>query len=67
MLEQQLQRSGAYVLGDNFSLADIPLGLAVNRWSMTPMLRPALPAVSAYYDRLNQREGYRLFGRNGMV
>ena len=67
MLEEQLQRSGDYVLGDNFSLADIPVGLSVNRWSMTPMSRPALPAVSAYYDRLNQREGYRLFGRNGMV
>jgi len=67
ILEEQLQRSGDYVLGDNFSLADIPVGLSVNRWSMTPMSRPALPAVSAYYDRLNQREGYRLFGRNGMV
>lgn len=67
MLEAQLQRSGDYVLGDQFTLADIPLGLAVNRWSMTPMPRPALPAVTAYYDRLNQREGFRLFGRNGMV
>jgi len=66
ILEAQLQKSGDYVLGDSFTLADIPLGLSVNRWAMTPMARPALPAVEAYYERLNQREGFRLFGRNGM-
>lgn len=66
ILESQLQKSGDYVLGDRFTLADIPLGLSVNRWAMTPMSRPALPAVEAYYERLNQREGFRLFGRNGM-
>jgi glutathione S-transferase len=65
ILEAQLQKSGDYVLGDQFTLADIPLGLSVNRWAMTPMPRPALPAVEAYYERLNQREGFRLFGRNG--
>ncbi len=65
MIEEQLLRSGDYILGDSFTLADIPIGLSVNRWSMTPMPRPALPAVTAYYERLNQREGFRLFGRNG--
>jgi glutathione S-transferase len=24
-----------------------------------------LPAVAAYYDRLAERAGYRLYGRNG--
>ncbi|MGV8926695.1 MAG: glutathione S-transferase family protein [Ewingella sp.] len=65
MIEEQLHRSGDYILGNSFTLADVPIGLAVNRWSMTPMSRPALPAVTAYYERLNQREGFRLFGRNG--
>ena len=32
---------------------------------MTPMARPELPAVQAYYDRLNERAGYRAHGRNG--
>jgi len=53
------------VAGDAFSLADIPVGLSVNRWFATPFDKPALPAVSAYYDRLAGREGYRLHGRNG--
>ncbi|WP_191831552.1 glutathione S-transferase family protein [Pseudomonas fluorescens] len=65
ILEQQLQRTGAYVSGEAFSLADIPIGLSVNRWFQTPLERPSLPAVQAYYDRLNEREGYRRYGRNG--
>ncbi|MCE5983440.1 glutathione S-transferase family protein [Pseudomonas sp. LF19] len=66
ILERQLERTGAYVSGADFSLADIPIGLSVNRWLQTPLERPALPAVEAYYDRLNEREGYRLHGRNGL-
>ncbi|MBK5530162.1 glutathione S-transferase [Pseudomonas sp. TH06] len=65
ILNRQLELTGAYVSGDEFSLADIPVGLSVNRWFETPFKHPHLPAVSAYYDRLNQREGFRLYGRNG--
>jgi glutathione S-transferase len=65
ILDRQLQSTGAYVSGEEFSLADIPIGLSVNRWFETPLEHPHLPAVRAYYDRLNQREGYRLYGRNG--
>ncbi|MNL87291.1 hypothetical protein D3C87_2163820 [compost metagenome] len=65
ILEQRLALTGAHVAGDAFSLADIPVGLSVNRWFATPFDKPALPAVAAYYDRLAGREGYRLHGRNG--
>jgi glutathione S-transferase len=65
ILDRQLESTGAYVSGEEFSLADIPIGLSVNRWFETPLAHPHLPAVSAYYERLNQREGYRLYGRNG--
>ena len=65
ILNRQLESTGAYVSGNEFSLADIPIGLSVNRWFETPLAHPHLPAVSAYYERLNQREGYRLYGRNG--
>jgi len=65
ILDRQLERTGAYVSGEVFSLADIPIGLSVNRWFQTPLERPALPAVQAYYERLSEREGYRLHGRNG--
>jgi glutathione S-transferase len=67
ILERQLDRSGAYVCGAAFTLADIVLGLSVNRWMMTPIERADLPAVQAYYDRLNARPGYRTHGRNGLA
>ena len=66
ILEAQLQRTGAYAAGPQFTLADIVLGLATHRWYSTPIERPALPAVQSYYDRLTEREGFRLHGRNGV-
>ncbi|RKQ53284.1 glutathione S-transferase [Vogesella indigofera] len=66
ILERQLDRTGAYVSGDAFSLADIAIGLSVHRWFATPLAHPPLPAVAAYYERLSQRPGYLLHGRNGM-
>jgi glutathione S-transferase len=66
ILDRQLERTGAFVCGDTFTLADVVLGLSVNRWAMTPFDHPALPAVQAYYERLAQRPAYLKFGRNGI-
>jgi glutathione S-transferase len=65
LLDAQLQRNGGYAAAPHFTLADIVLGLATHRWFSTPMQRPALPAVAAYYERLTERAGFRLHGRNG--
>lgn len=65
ILERQLGSTGAYVGGTEFSLADIPVGLSVNRWFETPLERPDLPAVREYYERLSLRPGFRQHGRNG--
>jgi glutathione S-transferase len=67
ILEAQLVRTGGYVAGPEFTLADIPIGLSVNRWVMTPLAHSDLPEVTAYYERLSLREGYRQFGRNGLA
>ena len=66
VLEQALQRTGAFVTPLGFTLADVVLGLAVHRWFMTPIERADLPAVSAYYERLTERPGFRQHGRNGI-
>lgn len=66
ILEQQLSRSGAFVLGEELTLADIVLGLSVHRWQMTPMEHPDYPAVAAYYQRLSERPGFVLHGCNGI-
>ncbi|WP_119157131.1 glutathione S-transferase family protein [Caldimonas tepidiphila] len=65
IVEAQLRRTGAYMTGETFTLADVVVGLSVNRWFMTPMQRPAYPAVAAYHERLDARPGYRAHGRNG--
>ena len=65
ILDRQLEKTGAYVSGAEFSLADIPIGLSVNRWFETPLAHPDFAAVTAYYERLSLHPGYRLHGRNG--
>jgi glutathione S-transferase len=32
---------------------------------MTPMERPAYPAIAAYYQRLGQHQGFQLFALDG--
>lgn len=59
ILEAQLAVTGRCVCGDAFTLADIPIGLSVNRWMMSPMDRPFFPAVAAYYDLLMERPAFR--------
>ena len=66
VLEQHLAANGPYVMGKSFTIADIPVGMVVNRWFAIPFQKPELKAVSAYYDRLAERPGYKAHGRNGM-
>ena len=65
VLEQHLAAKGAYVMGQSFTVGDIPVGLVVNRWFSINFKKPELEAVSAYYDRLAERPGYKAHGRNG--
>lgn len=51
-LEARLGATGAYVAGDTFTLADVVLGLSVQRWLLTPIERPDTPALLAYRERL---------------
>jgi glutathione S-transferase len=66
ILEEQLTVTDAYVAGAEFTLADIPIGLSVNRWYETPLEHADFPAVRAYYERLSERPGFTSHGRNGL-
>ena len=66
MFEQYLAGGEPYLMGDTFTIADIPAGLVVNRWFSLDFKRPDLPHTSAYYERLSEREPYRAHGRNGL-
>ncbi|OHX12173.1 glutathione S-transferase family protein [Chromobacterium sphagni] len=63
ILEPQL--GDHWLLGDAFTLADIVLGLSVQRWLLTPFDKPGLPGVEAYYQRLRQRPAYLAHGNLG--
>jgi glutathione S-transferase len=68
VIEDQLQKTGAYITGPDFTLADICIGLTVNRWFGTPIPeKPDFPAVSAYYELLSKRAPYLAHGRNGTL
>ncbi|MBT9503692.1 MAG: glutathione S-transferase [Burkholderiaceae bacterium] len=66
LLDEQLQRTGSFAAGAQFSLADVVLGLSTHRWMAAPLEHPELPAVQAYYERLSQRPGFMAHGRNGI-
>ncbi|NVM79932.1 glutathione S-transferase [Duganella sp. SG902] len=66
LLDAQLASTGAYVAGGQFTLADIALGLSLNRWLSTPIEHPALPALQAWSNRLSTRPAYLLHGANGV-
>ncbi len=65
LLDAHLAQNGPYVTGKAFSIADICVGLIVNRWYGIAFERPQFKAIAAYYDRLAERPAYRTHGRNG--
>lgn len=67
ILDAQLSKTQCFVTGDVFTLADVVLGLSVNRWLLTPFDKPQLAHIEAYYARLSQRAGFMQHGRNGLV
>lgn len=48
-----------FLLGDEFSLADIPAGTTLYRYFELDTERPAIPNVGAWYARLRERPAYR--------
>jgi glutathione S-transferase len=65
LLDEHLKARGPFMMGDAFTIADIPVGLVVNRWFSIAFDKPSLPTVAAYYDRLSERPAYKNHGRNG--
>ena len=47
-----------YTAGNAFTMGDIPMGVALHRWFLLPIERPAYPRLAAYYDRLKQRPAF---------
>ncbi|WMJ71070.1 glutathione S-transferase N-terminal domain-containing protein [Stenotrophomonas sp. 24(2023)] len=67
ILDAQLATTGACVVGETFTLADIVLGLSTQRWRSTPGNRPALPHLQAWFERLRPRPGFAGYVDNGVA
>lgn len=68
ILDAELGKTGAYICGEDFTLADILLGLSLNRWLQTPVAtRAELPQLAAYQQRLAQRPAAQQFCFNGVA
>jgi len=58
VLERSLQGK-KYVVGDSFTMGDIPIGCEVQRWMRCPIERPRLPNIEAWFARLGERPAFR--------
>ena len=65
-LDHHLNAVGPYVTGEDFTVADIPIGLVVNRWFCLNFERPDYPSVARYYQNLSARPAYMRHVRNGL-
>jgi glutathione S-transferase len=65
LIDAQLARTGAYIAGDAFTVADIAIGLSLRRWHAIPLPRPPYANVGRYYDQLLTRTGFQRYGRDG--
>ena len=64
IVDAQLAKSGGYICGPRFCLADIPIGLSIHRWRSIPAEKQRLNHIDEYYERLCDREGFRQYGRD---
>jgi glutathione S-transferase len=60
LLEHRLSAAGPFVCGTEFTVADIVLGVSVNRWFQSPIERLELPRVRAYLDCMIQRRAAQM-------
>ncbi|OYT90200.1 MAG: glutathione S-transferase [Burkholderiales bacterium PBB3] len=49
----------AYLAGEHFSMADIPVGCDIHRWFGLPQARPALPHLERWYASVSSRPATR--------
>ena len=50
-----------FIVGDYFSMGDIPIGTGIYRYMSLPIEHPHLPNIDNWYGRLQDREVYRKY------
>ncbi len=59
ILDANLAKTGGYIAGDTFTIADCALAMFVHRWYVLPIERAEFKALEAYYERLKEREPFQ--------
>jgi glutathione S-transferase len=59
IVDDEIRDRGPYLAGKELSLAEIVLGTQIYRWFAFPIERPSLDNLSAWYDRLRERPGFK--------
>lgn len=52
-------KNAPFLSGQQLGIGDIPLGCIAYAWFSLPIERPALPNLSAWYERLTERPAYQ--------
>jgi glutathione S-transferase len=60
MLDEQLGKT-AYIAGNTFTMADIPIALLCYRWFNLPIERPTMKNLDAWYAKIQSRPGYQKY------
>mgnify|MGYP003318406944 FL=1 len=63
IVEQQLEGK-KFIIGDNLTMGDIPLGSMLFKYFTLDIDRPSFPNIEAWYARLCERDAYRAHAMN---
>lgn len=64
--DRHLASRGPFVVGAHLTLADIVIGVSVNRWLLTPFSKPEPSVVATYHELLSSRPGFIKHVRNAL-
>jgi len=60
IVSDQIGKTGLYMTGTEFTLADIVIGLSLNRWARSPIARVSYPIIDEYMARLSKRPAFQI-------
>ena len=63
ILEKQLDGKN-YIIGDSFTMGDIPVGAGMFKYFELDITRPSFPNIEKWYSKLCQREAYKEHAMN---
>jgi glutathione S-transferase len=48
-----------YIVGEDLTIGDLPMGCAIWRWMSLPVERPVMPNLQRWFDTLRERPAYQ--------